>query len=105
MEKLQAVPSMWIVLGPVLLIVAITLALMLLTHPEPNPPNQGWRRFCYSNPADPALFVRKRIGFGYTLNLGNPWSWAVLAVITALSLAPFFFISAYLRHLLNIPSK
>ncbi|HEU4936090.1 MAG TPA: DUF5808 domain-containing protein [Vicinamibacterales bacterium] len=32
----------------------------------------------YFNRADPTLFVERRMGLGYTLNLGNPWSWLVL---------------------------
>jgi uncharacterized membrane protein len=31
----------------------------------------------YYNRADPAIFIQKRIGFGYTLNLGNPVTWLV----------------------------
>jgi uncharacterized membrane protein len=34
----------------------------------------------YVNRADPTLFVEKRTGLGYTLNLGNPWAWLVMAV-------------------------
>ena len=34
----------------------------------------------YVNRADPALFVERRMGLGYTLNLGNPWSWVVIIV-------------------------
>jgi uncharacterized membrane protein len=34
----------------------------------------------YLNPADPTLFVEKRMGLGYTLNLGNPVAWVVIAV-------------------------
>lgn len=37
----------------------------------------GW---LYFNRADPALFVERRMGLGYTLNLGNPWSWLVVVV-------------------------
>jgi uncharacterized membrane protein len=41
----------------------------------------------YFNRADPALFVEKRMGLGYTLNLGNPLSWLVVIVaVTALSI-------------------
>lgn len=29
---------------------------------------------------DPTLFVERRMGLGYTLNLGNPWSWVVIIV-------------------------
>ena len=32
----------------------------------------------YVNRADPTLFVERRMGLGYTLNLGNPWSWMVI---------------------------
>jgi uncharacterized membrane protein len=34
----------------------------------------------YFNRADPTLFVERRFGLGYTLNLGNPWSWLVMIV-------------------------
>lgn len=41
----------------------------------------------YFNRADPVLFVEKRMGLGYTLNLGNPVSWLVMIVaVTALSI-------------------
>lgn len=41
----------------------------------------------YVNRADPTLFVEKRTGLGYTLNLGNPISWLVVMVfIVALSI-------------------
>jgi uncharacterized membrane protein len=41
----------------------------------------------YVNRADPALFVEKRMGLGYTLNLGNPVSWLVMIVaVTALAI-------------------
>jgi uncharacterized membrane protein len=43
----------------------------------------------YADRRDPALFVEKRMGVGYTLNMGNPWSWltvmiGIAAVATAL---------------------
>ena len=34
----------------------------------------------YFNRADPTLFVERRMGLGYTLNLGNPSSWFVMIV-------------------------
>lgn len=41
----------------------------------------------YFNRADAALFVEKRMGLGYTLNLGNPVSWLVIVVaVTALAI-------------------
>jgi uncharacterized membrane protein len=38
----------------------------------------------YSNPADPALFVEKRVGLGWTLNFGNRLSWVFLALAIAI---------------------
>jgi len=35
----------------------------------------------YYNPDDPAIFVVKRFGIGYTLNFGNRWSWLWLALL------------------------
>lgn len=37
----------------------------------------------YFNRADPVLFVEKRMGLRYTLNLGNPVSWLVVIVFLA----------------------
>jgi uncharacterized membrane protein len=37
----------------------------------------------YVNRADPTLFVEKRTGLGYTLNLGNPWAWLIVVVFYA----------------------
>jgi len=42
-------------------------------------PNECWKGgILYYNPNDPVIFVGRRDGAGFTLNLGNPWSWAVL---------------------------
>jgi tRNA 2-thiocytidine biosynthesis protein TtcA len=40
----------------------------------------------YYNPADPAVFVERRIGFGYTLNFGNRWNWIGPTIIKAVDL-------------------
>jgi uncharacterized membrane protein len=34
----------------------------------------------YVNPGDPAVFVKKRFGFGWTLNFGHWISWVIMAV-------------------------
>ncbi len=51
-------------------------------------PDSGWLfGKLYFNRADPALFVEKRMGLGYTLNLGNPVSWLVMIVaVTAIAI-------------------
>ncbi len=43
----------------------------------------------YINSNDPALFVAKRYGIGYTLNFGNHWSWAIVLLILFVIILPF----------------
>jgi uncharacterized membrane protein len=43
-----------------------------------------WRGFLYINPDDPALFVPKRFGIGWTVNFGRPAGWVVLGVLVGL---------------------
>jgi uncharacterized membrane protein len=38
----------------------------------------------YFNPTDPALLVERRMGVGWTLNFGNPWSWAPLVAVAVI---------------------
>jgi hypothetical protein len=45
-----------------------------------------WGLF-YVNPDDPAFFVEKRFGLGYTINFGNRWTWVILAAIVLLIVA------------------
>jgi uncharacterized membrane protein len=47
----------------------------------------------YINPSDPALFVEKRFGIGYKVNLGNRWSWIFLVI----TLLPLILVNFYLR--------
>jgi uncharacterized membrane protein len=53
-------------------------------------PDEAWKAggFLYFNPRDPAIWVEKRIGFGYTLNMGNSRAWLL---IVGLMLAPIVF--------------
>lgn len=37
----------------------------------------------YVNPDDPAIFVKKRFGIGYTVNFAHPKSWIVLGALLA----------------------
>ena len=67
-----------------------------------KPPEEGWSGIFYSNPNDPALFVPKRYGIGYTLNFGNPWSWIVLALIFATVAVPTYFIRNFRASLAEI---
>jgi uncharacterized membrane protein len=52
-------------------------------------PDECWKLgFFYCNPADPTVFVEKRLGIGYTCNFGNPTTWLVLGLILLFSLVP-----------------
>jgi uncharacterized membrane protein len=57
---------------------------------EPKPegqadtPDECWHAGdFYYNPADPAIFVEKRVGVGFTFNLGNRWGIATLGLFLA----------------------
>lgn len=57
--------------------------------PGDGTPDDGWKAgLIYFNPADPAIFVEKRVGFGWTLNFGRPVSWLIMAAILAATLGP-----------------
>jgi uncharacterized membrane protein len=64
-------------------LVVIVFALWLARRPTDQiekTPERCWKAgMFYYNPDDPALFIQKRLGFGYTFNFANGWSWALLA--------------------------
>jgi uncharacterized membrane protein len=76
-----AIPTPVMALGPLaLLIPAMAYALHESNKPrDPDPtPNECWRGgIIYYNPNDAALFVQRRDGMGFTVNLANRWSWAI----------------------------
>ena len=59
----------------------------------PEPQNDAyWKAGAfYWNPDDPAIFVSKRVGIGYTMNFANKWSWLTMAAILAALVVPIFF--------------
>jgi uncharacterized membrane protein len=44
-------------------------------------PDDAWKvgGLLYFNPRDPAMWVENRVGFGYTLNVGNRRAWLLMA--------------------------
>ena len=79
----------WLIIGIGLLLAVLSCLLPPGTHREDSTPDRCWKAgIFYVNREHPALFVEKRFGIGYTLNFGNRWSWAVLALICVLALAP-----------------
>jgi uncharacterized membrane protein len=45
--------------------------------------NAGTWAGIYSNPKDPAMFVSARLGYGYVLNMANPWSHRIMIAFFA----------------------
>jgi uncharacterized membrane protein len=58
--------------------------------PLDSTPNECWKGgIIYYNPNDPAVFVGRRDGAGFTLNLANRWSWAVIGSPLVMVLSGF----------------
>jgi uncharacterized membrane protein len=52
-------------------------------------PDQCWKLgIFYFNPADPAIFVEKRFGIGYTCNFANRTTWLFGGLVLLFSLVP-----------------
>jgi uncharacterized membrane protein len=90
-------PPLLILLIPIVLLVLLSL-IPLLSRPSARSDGGRWRGIFYVNPDDPALFVPKRFGIGYTLNFGNRLSWFVLALILILVFLPLVLAMEAVRH-------
>jgi uncharacterized membrane protein len=83
----------WLVVGlagggvalllPALAIASTRLAALPSPGPGDGTPDERWRLggLFYVNPDDPAVFVPKRAGLGYTVNLGRPGGVLALAAM------------------------
>ena len=92
-------PSVWIILGPIFLLAVFSVVLAVMLRTRERPPDEDWNGPFYSNPDDPALFVPKRYGIGYTLNFSNRWSWVVLLLILAVVAVPVILSLTFMRQL------
>ena len=76
---------------PIVLFSAISVAVILgsvvylikANRNSPAPldptPSECWKGgLLYYNPDDPVLFVGRRDGAGFTMNMANPWSWVAI---------------------------
>jgi uncharacterized membrane protein len=65
-------------------LIVYQLRAMSNQSPTDNTPDECWSGgVFYYNPDDPAFLVEKRIGFGWTLNYANKWSWVCSIAILA----------------------
>jgi uncharacterized membrane protein len=95
----------WVILGVLILIALISLLVPLMARRNVPTDENSWKGgVFYVNRADPALFVQKRFGIGYTINFGNRWAWLVMGILVVLVLAPFVFTAftvASISHILH----
>jgi hypothetical protein len=95
---------LFVLIGFFLLLAVFSYVAAMKARPNESTPDRCWKAgIFYINPEDPSLFVSKRLGIGYTLNFGNPWSWVVLAIILLAAAAPIVLtaISIHNHHTLR----
>jgi uncharacterized membrane protein len=91
---LLTVISMAVILGSVTYLIRVNRNSRVPVDPTPA---ECWKGgILYYNPDDPVLFVGRRDGAGFTVNLGNPWSWVVIGSPLVIALSGFL-ISLLLR--------
>ena len=77
-----APPVILIAVVPIFVIALLVYSFKCATNPAmptEATPDECWTLgSVYYNPRDPALFVQKRLGFGYTFNFGHRLSWVIL---------------------------
>jgi uncharacterized membrane protein len=75
-------PLWFLIPVPVFVVFALVWSLRLARLPADPTPDSAWiLGSIYYNPQDAAIFVQKRIGFGYTFNFGNPMALVILATM------------------------
>jgi uncharacterized membrane protein len=85
-------------MGVTLAFVAAVIVIGYRRNADPNAPVEATPEECwtlgtfYKNANDPAIFVQKRVGFGYTINLGNVWSYVVMGGFALGMMALAFFL-------------
>ncbi len=81
--------SVWWIILPVVLFTIIVVVWLYRAFndprhpPEPTPDECWYLGLFYYNPQDPAVFVPRRVGLGYTFNFGTGWAWIILTVFLA----------------------
>ena len=79
---------------PLLLLVWVIKVLRDPRIPAETTPDNCWYLgSIYVNSQDPAIFVQKRIGFGYTINMGNRLAWLIMGGFAAAMVGLVFTLS------------
>jgi len=89
-------PMLALAFAGVLALLGYTAAIARSVPREPLRNPSAWRAgVFYVDRDDPALFVPKRSGLGYTFNFGNPWSLVLTGalLVVPLAIALFAFLS------------
>lgn len=80
-------PMVFVAVTPVFIIALLVYSIRCARNPAmpaESTPDECWTLgSIYYNPRDPAVFVQKRIGFGYTFNFGHRLSWVILGGFVA----------------------
>jgi|SRR6516164_8641328 uncharacterized membrane protein len=92
MNRVPVGPPIWIILGPILVLLVIALLVPLFVRTGQRPSDSAWTGVFYYNPDDPALLVPKRFGIGYTINFGHRWAWLILVFIVLIVALPLVLI-------------
>lgn len=91
-------PLFLVIVVSVLFLAGLSL-IPLFTRPTERADEDSWKGgIFYVNRDDPALFVPKRYGIGWTLNFGNGWSWVVMVLILAAAALPIILAVSAVRH-------
>jgi len=82
----------WMLVGALAVIGILSFLVPLLARGNKTANKEAWRGgVFYYDPRDPALFVPKRFGIGYTLNFANRWSWLIIGILVVVIFTPFVF--------------
>ena len=89
LAPLLRLPVAAMAVGGLLIVLVAAVYLIQKSNDPRSPvdptPNECWMGgMIYYNPNDAALFVARRDGIGFTSNMGNPWSWVMLASLPVL---------------------
>src|SRR5581483_6375701 len=91
LTPLAPIAPVWILgLSGLFTILIVVWAFRIVTDPrmpsEATPDDCWYLGSLYVNRNDPAIFVQKRIGFGYTMNWGNRLTWLISGIAVAVSI-------------------